>query len=114
MTNKTHQVRETGRNAVIACVHRTDCTRHHFCNRAVNSGFERNVCRHEVDHALREIASAAAVKKRPDVLSRATRRFGDGLARQRPGDIGLVMTAKGAEKSPCRIPGLQNVHWSLL
>jgi hypothetical protein len=37
--------------------------------------------RDAVSGALREIASAAAVKKRPDVLSRATRRFGDGLAR---------------------------------
>jgi hypothetical protein len=31
--------------------------------------------RDAVSGALREIASAAAVKKRPDVLSRATRRF---------------------------------------
>jgi hypothetical protein len=68
-----------------------------FCNRGVNGGFER-VCRLKLlDHALREKAPFLAIKKPPDILSRATCLLGDGLARKRPCDTGIggSMMAKG-------------------
>src|SRR4029077_4338610 len=100
MASKTLQVRKA-----IASVLRPDLMTPQFCNRGVYGGFER-VCRLKLlDHALREKAPFGAIKKPPDILSRATCLLGDGLARQRPCDTGIggsmMAMAKGSVKSPC-------------
>jgi hypothetical protein len=88
MASKALQVGKVGLNAVIAFVLPIDLKMHPSFNHGVNGGFER-VCRHKFDnHAVRENAPLEAIKKRPDALSRAPRRLGDGLARQRPCDAG--------------------------
>src|SRR5580704_8705870 len=114
MACKTLQVRTAGLNAVIAFVLRPDRKMHPSCNRGVNGGFDgfERIFRHMFDHALREKSPFAAIKKRPDALSRATCRLGDGFHCQRPCGTGIgSMMAKGSEKSPCGVMCLQNVHW---